>query len=720
MPSAAARDDVETIAAPDSGESDHGAPSPLLSAPPERERRRPPLLGDVRTRVLISFLILLVVSTAASLLVLREVLFSRIGTEVQERLAEQVDNLRLLAIEDDFDGDLERIFTAYLRRESPLEDGGLTAFIEGQEVASVPVGLFAGEFGSLATIDEPTSGELTSPSGPLRFVAVPVNGEPASGVMVAAKLLNDDRDRVESAVRIAAGVSIVITLLASLFIWLAAGRAVQPLRALARTTRTITETDLTDRVQVRGESEIADLGRTFNGMLDRLQSAFADQKEFLADVGHELRTPITVIRGHLETLGDDPVERHEATAVIHDELERMSRLVDDLLLLARSDRPDFLRVEPLDLDVLTQEIFAKARTLGVRRWLLDEVAVGLIHADPYRLTSAMTNLAANAVRYTTGDEAIAIGSSLRDGVVRLWVRDEGRGIERHEQERIFERFASGGKAAPGPWGGPRARDREGHRRSPRRTHRARVRGRQRFAVHDRVSQRRAAAAGGRGMARILIAEDEPRLAAFLEKGLRSSGFTTTVVGDGPGAATLALDTRLRADDPRPRTARQGRPRGAARAARRRPSAAGDHPHRPRRHERPDRRPRGRRRRLHRQAVPVRGAASRGCEPACGSARGPSEGRHVIAVGDVTLDLRTRWVSTGDANIELSAREFELLRTFLEHPNQVLSREQLLAHVWGYDYDPGSNVVDVYVGYLRRKLGPESFETVRGVGYRYRA
>ena len=93
---------------------------------------------------------------------------------------------------------------------------------------------------------------------------------------------------------------------------------------------------------------------------------------------------------------------------------------------------------------------------------------------------------------------------------------------------------------------------------------------------------------------------------------------------------------------------------------------------------------------------------------------------MIATGGVTLDLRTRWVSTGEGDIELSAREFELLRTFLEHPNQVLSREQLLAHVWGYDYDPGSNVVDVYVGYLRRKLGGRRFETVRGVGYRYRA
>jgi two-component system, OmpR family, sensor kinase len=414
------------------------------------------LLGDVRTRVLVSFLILLVVSTAASLLVLREVLFSRIGGEVQERLTEQVDALRVLTESgvdpntgEPVSGDLEQIFEVYLQGERPLEDGSLATFVDGEPFQSVPEGFLSASFASLADITEPESGELNDPLGDVRFVAVPVSGEGETGVLVAGKLLNDERDRVESAVRIAAGVSIVITLLASLFIWLAAGRAVQPLRALAGTTRTITESDFSERVAVSGESEIAELGRTFNGMLDRLEAAFSSQKEFLADVGHELRTPITVIRGHLETLGDDPAERREATAVINDELERMSRLVDDLLLLARSDRPDFLRVEPLDLDLLTHELFAKARTLGVRRWLMDEADVGLFHADPHRLTSAVMNLAQNAVRHTRGDQAIALGSSLDNGLVRLWVRDEGDGIPPHEQERIFERFAAGGQIVEG-------------------------------------------------------------------------------------------------------------------------------------------------------------------------------------------------------------------------------------------------------------------------------
>lgn len=426
------------------------APDALASSSGRR-----PLLGDVRTRVLFSFLILLVVSTAASLLVLREVLFSRIGSEVQERLTDQVDELRDLTEQgtdpesgEPLQGDLERIFEVFLRRERSLDDGSLTAFINGERFDSAPPAFLQTTLAPLSAISEPASGELSDPLGDVRYVAVPVSGGGDEGVLVAGKLLNDERDRVESAVRIAAGVSIVITLLASLFIWLAAGRAVQPLRALARTTRTITETDLSDRVVVNGESEIAELGRTFNDMLDRLQSAFASQKEFLADVGHELRTPITVIRGHLETLGDDPGERREATAVINDELQRMSRLVDDLLLLARSDRPDFLRVEPLDLDVLTHELFAKARTLGVRRWLIDEADVGLVHADPHRLTSAVMNLAENAVRHTRGDEAIALGSSLEDGVVRLWVRDEGRGIAQTEQERIFERFAAAPQSVP--------------------------------------------------------------------------------------------------------------------------------------------------------------------------------------------------------------------------------------------------------------------------------
>ncbi|MEJ7875269.1 MAG: response regulator transcription factor [Solirubrobacterales bacterium] len=220
------------------------------------------------------------------------------------------------------------------------------------------------------------------------------------------------------------------------------------------------------------------------------------------------------------------------------------------------------------------------------------------------------------------------------------------------------------------------------------------------------------------MARLLIAEDEPRLAAFLEKGLRAGGFATTVVADGIGASAMAndadfdlliLDLGLPGRDGLDvlRDLREGGSKMPVIILTARDdtsdriagleAGADDYIGKPFHFEEL----------VARVRVRLRGDSS-----------SPAE-RHQISEGRITLDLRTRWVSAGSASVELSTREFELLRTFLEHPNQVLSREQLLAHVWGYDYDPGSNVVDVYVGYLRRKLGSESFETVRGVGYRYR-
>jgi DNA-binding response OmpR family regulator len=220
------------------------------------------------------------------------------------------------------------------------------------------------------------------------------------------------------------------------------------------------------------------------------------------------------------------------------------------------------------------------------------------------------------------------------------------------------------------------------------------------------------------MQRILIVEDEARLASFLEKGLRSSGFATTVVGDGAAASAVAtdedfdlviLDLGLPGKDGLA-VLRDLRRQGTrvpviVLTARSDPhdrvtgleAGADDYLAKPFHFEELVARVRAR----------LRGGGSAGEQTQ-------------LRVGEVSLDLRTRWASVGGETVELSAREFELLRTFLQHPEQVLSREQLLARVWGYDYDPGSNVVDVYVGYLRKKMGAEKFETVRGVGYRFTA
>ena len=418
------------------------------------ERRS--LLAGVRTRVLVSFLALLVLSTAASVLVLRQVMLSRIGEQVERDLARNVESLQDVSeLGQPRNGrpftDVEQLFETYLSRSAAPSDGALVTFIDDElysaKVANPGEEALGASYSSLAEIDSPTSGELETELGETRYVAVPVSIGDSRGVLVAASLTADERDQVESAVRIAIGVSIVVLLLASLFIWLAAGRAIAPLNALSRTARQISETDLSSRIPVRGNDELAELGRTFNGMLDRLETAFAHQKDFLSDVSHELRTPITVVRGHLETLGDSPQERDEAIAVIQEELDRMSRYVDDLLLLAKAPRPDFLRTGPVDLDLFTHDLFAKARSLGDREWRLDGTGVGIVVADQQRLTQAIMNLADNAVRYTRNGDAIWLGSSLVGDRARLWVRDEGPGIEARDRDRIFDRYERGDAAS---------------------------------------------------------------------------------------------------------------------------------------------------------------------------------------------------------------------------------------------------------------------------------
>jgi two-component system, OmpR family, response regulator len=216
------------------------------------------------------------------------------------------------------------------------------------------------------------------------------------------------------------------------------------------------------------------------------------------------------------------------------------------------------------------------------------------------------------------------------------------------------------------------------------------------------------------MARILIAEDEFRIALFLEKGLRANGFTTVVVGDGYGAAAAARDADFdlvildlglpgqdgldtlaeirRRGDHLPvivLTARESVPDRVAGLDR----GADDYVTKPFSFEEL----------LARIRVRLREAGTN--EPT------------LLRCGDLVLDLRTRRATIGSRSVELTAREYALLEVFLRHPDQVLSRAQLLSHVWGYDFDPGSNVVDVYVRYLRKKLGDGIIRTVRGMGYR---
>ena len=426
-------------------------------SPDAARRRRRHLLRGARTRILLAFIVLLAASTLASTIALREILQARSSERVEQSLEQQVKEFRALASDGrnpltgrPFGGDVQAIYDVYFLRNVPAAGEAVFTFLEGEVNKTSSTDRrpeLQANIVKLARVRASRRGTFRLQSGDLRYLAVPVIvARRQRGVFVVTYDLRLEAAEVDEASQVAAGVSLTVLLLASMLAFVIAGRVLAPLRELTDTARSISETDFTRRIEVEGDDELAELGRTFNAMLDRLQAAFDAQKDFVSDAGHELRTPITIIRGHLELLGDDPGERRETVELVCDELDRMSRFVDDLLLLAQAEQADFIQLGEVDLDALTEELLAKAGALAPREWHLQANGIGRLQADRQRLTQALMQLAQNAVQHTREGDRIALGSALQDGHARLWVADTGPGVPVAERERIFDRFARGSGA----------------------------------------------------------------------------------------------------------------------------------------------------------------------------------------------------------------------------------------------------------------------------------
>jgi signal transduction histidine kinase len=406
--------------------------------------------------------VLLTLAALASVFVVRQALLVRLDDQVEQNLAQEVEEFERLVdrgIDPEtgrpFGTDVKAIFETFLERNVPGE---------GEELITVPrqgqiryqrserVSTLLTEETDLAVnwrrLESVQRGDVDTPSGPARYIAVPVDlaGRPR-GAFVVANFTAGERAEIDETVSIVAAVSGGVLLLGTVLAFFAAGRVLEPLRELRDAARSVSGTDMTRRIQLSGEDEIAELGRTFNRMLDRLEYAFSSQREFIRDASHELRTPITIIRGHLELLGEagshDDLDRDGTLELVTDELDRISRFVEDLLLLARADRPDFLHAETVRLDEFLDELVGKARSLGERDWRLEGTSPGVIVADRQRLTQAIMSLAENAVQHTDIGDEIALGCSMDGSRARVWVRDTGPGIPPEEQELIFKRFQRG-------------------------------------------------------------------------------------------------------------------------------------------------------------------------------------------------------------------------------------------------------------------------------------
>jgi two-component system OmpR family sensor kinase len=418
---------------------------------------RRPRVG-FRVRVLGFAAGLLIIAMTTGLLVQRTVLLRRLDAKVEESLRQEKSEVDVLAAGRDpetgqpFAGDVAAIFDTFLRHNVPDEGEAFLTLVDGKPYKRTSAPLRLDQFPELVQrwAEAPTGefGDVSTAAGPVRYLAVPLrNGDRTDGVFVVAHFLRGEREEIETTIRIAALVLGAVVLVAIGAAWVVAGRLLRPVRQLTDTARAITESDLTRRIPVEGDDEIAELARTFNSMLDRLAGAFASERAFIDDAGHELRTPITIVRGHLELMGDDPDERAATLRLVTDELDRMARIVDDLLLLAKAEQPDFLRFEVVEVSDLTTELLVKARALGDRAWCLDACAEGLILADGDRLTQAILNLGRNAVEHTGPHAEVAIGSARAAGSIRFWVRDRGTGVDEAERDRIFSRFARGRNAS---------------------------------------------------------------------------------------------------------------------------------------------------------------------------------------------------------------------------------------------------------------------------------
>ncbi|GAA4894180.1 HAMP domain-containing sensor histidine kinase [Tessaracoccus lubricantis] len=419
---------------------------------------QPDLVARVtlRSRLIITMVLLAVLALLASGAIVAVLQHRSIHGSVDDQLLRTRDELRVLAEQgidpetgQAFAGPSELLHTFLARTVIGAAEGEL-AVVDGQVlwVASEDVPLrpeddpdLVDHVMPLAAGDEIVVDTVRTDTSHYRVLVAPVQYPQSTGALVHVFDLDLTEAELRRTMTLYAAVAVGTVVLLVLVAWIAVGRLLRPIEELRKAADSIDERDLTTRVPVRGRDDLAALSATINRMLDRVQRSVEGQRQLLDDVGHELRTPITVVRGHMELVdAEDPVDVRDTRALVLDELDRMGVLVGDMLMLAKATESDFVQPRWFDIAALTDQVLEKARALGNRRWRLERIASTEAFLDPGRMTQAWLQLAANAVKYSEPGTAVTLGSALERGEVLMWVRDEGIGIEPDQLALVRERF----------------------------------------------------------------------------------------------------------------------------------------------------------------------------------------------------------------------------------------------------------------------------------------
>lgn len=415
-------------------------------------RRRPGVSVRVRIAATVAVLVALALASAGAIIYTLE--SARLESAAAAQADQEIAEFRELQKQGKDPNTAEKfasvkdLLLVFLQRNVPGEDELIAGWIDDR-ARLVSTSTHSGfsrtpEFEDAVRSNLATGGEqkLATSAGEVLITVQPVKGAGSSGALVVVTFLDDSRAELRSLMKTYTIVALLsLGLITALAAW-QAGRLLAPLREMSRTAREISVTDLSLRLTETGNDDISELTRTVNDMLARLEAAFTNQREFLDAAGHELKTPLTILQGHLELLDPaDPAEVEETRALLLDEIDRMSRLVGDLILLAKAARPDFVRHREIPVPELTSTVLAKARALGDREWIDETQTDGVVRGDDQRLTQVLLQLADNAVKHTIAGDTVAVGADAGPDHVRLWVRDTGHGVSAQDRDRIFERFA---------------------------------------------------------------------------------------------------------------------------------------------------------------------------------------------------------------------------------------------------------------------------------------
>ncbi|WP_404435222.1 HAMP domain-containing protein [Microbacterium aerolatum] len=423
-------------------------------------RRR--LAISVRTRIVAAITVVAAIGLLAVGLSVYFVERQRILEQVDARLHDNLDSARFI-VEAGNEGRLwessSAALAAIVQRMSPDDNTGAMGMVDGviTTVPGIELDLdleneadFARHTDALLDGADPLIATYAEGDSTWRYLAAPIriegSPEPAEVVFVLVYDLDAELAEInDSAVMFLWASGIVLIVIAATGS-IVATRLLRPLRQMRETADRISVRPLDERLPVVGNDDVAELSETMNDMLDRIDDALDSQRQLLSDVGHELKTPITIVRGHLEVMDPaDPADARQTQELAVDELDRMGRLVQDLATAAALHGPSPVQPGQVDAADLVAQIARKAQGIAGAAVEMGPVAETVVMLDAARITQAMLQLAQNAV--THGGGTMRIGSSLTGDDLEFWVRDHGPGVSDEVKPRVFERFHRGTDAS---------------------------------------------------------------------------------------------------------------------------------------------------------------------------------------------------------------------------------------------------------------------------------